>query len=97
MATILKYSTKRGKDIVDRAVHYQGQWLHQVYGKWSQAKQEAYDACYEKYLATPEHDVWGICSHNSNAFTVSWTGKFGDDDAMFYETFRNSYVVLFDK
>lgn len=97
MATILKYSTKRGKEIVNRATQYQGKFLNQVYKKWSQAKQEAFDECYEKYLATEEHDVWGICSHTNNFFTVSWTGKYEGQNAMFYETHCNSYIVLFDE
>lgn len=97
MATILKYSSKRGTDIVNRAIRYEGTQLHQVYEKWSQAKQAAFDECYDKYLATPDHDSWGICSHTNNFFTVSWLGKYEEQDALFYETHRNSYIVIFDK
>ena len=97
MATILKYSTKRGFDIVNRGVQYQGTTLGQLYEKWSDAKQAAFDECYDKYLATPEHDSWGICSHTSIFFTVSWVGKYEGQDALFYETHRNSYIVIFDK
>ena len=97
MATILKYSTKKGKSIVERGSHWIGNTLNQVYDNWSSAKQQAYEWCYDKYLATPDHDSFGICSANGWMFTVSWLGKYNGQDALFMETRDNSYVVLFDE
>lgn len=94
---ILKGSTKKGQDIVAKGTKWIGNDLHQVYDSWSDAKQRAFEWCYEKYLATPEHSAWGICSKNTNMFTVSWVGLFDGENAMFYETNKHSYVVLLDK
>ena len=97
MATVLNYSSKRGADIVKRGEKWEGNWLNQVYDSWSARKQQAFDWCYEKYLATPDHDAWGICSHNTNTFSVSWVGTYNGENALFMETKSNSYVVLLDK
>lgn len=64
----LKYSTKAGKTIVDKACRWEGTWLRQVYDKWSPAKQNAWDWCYEQYLASDAHQLFSICSHNSFSF-----------------------------
>lgn len=97
MATIIKGSTKRGQRLIETGTHWEGNWLHQVYDKWSTSKQYAFDVCYDKYLATPEHTAWGICSHNTFAFSVSWCGLYEGENALFIETSQNSYVVLLDK
>lgn len=94
---LLKGSTKAGQNIIARGEHWIGDYLHQVYTSWSAEKQAEFDKCYDKYLSTPEHSAWGICSKNTWAFTVSWLGLFEGENALFYETSKNSYVVLLDK
>lgn len=94
---ILKASTKKGQDIVKKGTNWIGDWLHQVYDSWSNEKEYEFNKCYEKYLATPEHAAWGICSKNTWMFAVSWVGLYKGENAMFYETHKNSYVVLLDK
>lgn len=97
MATIIKGSTKRGQRLIETGSQYVGNCLHHVYDSWSPAKERAFDECYDKYLATPEHDAWGICSYNSFSFSVSWTGLYNDKEALFIETSQNSYVVLLNE
>lgn len=97
MATIIKGSTKRGQRLIENGTRWEGNWLHQVYDRWSSAKEKAFDDCYDKYLATPEHSSWGICSYNTFSFSVSWLGVYNDENALFIETSQNSYVVLLDK
>ena len=94
---VLKGSTKAGQNIIARGEQWIGDSLAQVYTTWSQEKQDEYDKCYQKYLATPEHSAWGICSKNTWQFTVSWVGLFNGENALFYETASNSYIVLLDK
>lgn len=97
MAKIVKGSTKRGQELIARGVEYEGITLGQVYDSWSRSKQEAYDWCYEKYLNTEEHTSFGICSHNTFQFTVSWLGIYDGENALFLETRDNSYIILMDK
>ena len=98
MATkILKGSTKTGQIIIEKGTQWIGDTLRQVYDTWSSTKQTEFDKCYEKYLSTPEHTAWGICAKNTYQFSVSWVGLYNGENALFYETACNSYVVLLDK
>ena len=38
---IVKSTTAKGKRLVEIGTKYEGTWLHQVYDKWSNAKQVA--------------------------------------------------------
>lgn len=96
MAIVLKESSAKGKAIIQRGSQYKGATLRQVYDSWSQAKENAYNYCYNKYLATLDHDSFSICSANGWAFTCSWLGKYEEQDALFFETKDNSYIVLFE-
>lgn len=93
----LKYSTKAGKNIVAKGTQWDGYTLGQVYDKWSDAKQRAYDWCYEQYCNTEDSDSFGICSHNTFGFTCSWLGKKDGEDIMRYETKDNSYLVWLER
>ena len=92
-----KYSTKAGKAIAERGCRWDGNTLGQVYDNWSDAKQKAYDWCYNEYLDTEDHDAFGICSHNTFGFTCSWLGKKDGEDIMRYETKDNSYLVWLER
>ena len=94
---IIKASTKRGQNLIARGSQWEGVTLGQVYDSWSASKDEAWDYCYNKYLDTPEHDAFSICSHNTFQFSVSWVGLYEGENAMFLETASNSYVVLLDR
>lgn len=97
MAIIVKGSTKRGQKLIKTGTHWEGNDLCQVYNNWSYSKQQAFDECWEDYLATPEHDAWGICSHNTSFFSVSWVGLYEGENALYLRTGQTDYIVLLDK
>lgn len=94
---IIKGSTKRGQELINIGSRWEGTWLYQVYDKWSPTKEKAWNDCYDKYLATPDCSAFGIYSHNTFQFSVSWVGTYQGENALFLETANNSYVVLLDK
>ena len=97
MATIIKGSTKRGQNLIERGSQYEGYTLNQVYDSWSTAKENAYNWCFEKYRNTPESSAFSIISHNTFSFSVSWLGLYEGENAMFIETSSNSYIILLDR
>lgn len=97
MAIVLKENTAKGQQIISRGSRYAGKDLRQVYEKWSEKKENVYNWCREKYLNTPEHDAFSICSANRYGFTCSWLGLYDVQNALFYETKDNSYVVVFNE
>lgn len=90
---IVKESTALGKKLIASGSRYEGTELYQIYDKWSQAKQNAFDWCYEQYLASEDSNSFSIISHNSYGFSVSWLCK----DGLRIETPKNSYLVVFDE
>ena len=95
--TIVKASTKRGQRVLDSATNYQGTKLIDIYTRWSQAKQNAYDDCIDDYRNTPEHSDFRICGHNCNFFSVSWYGLYNNDRCIYYRTGKTEYIILLDK
>lgn len=80
---VVKASTALGKRLVAIGKNWDGTFLNQVYDKWSAAKQEAWDKCYEEYCNTDSAEQFSICSW----FTP---------EGMRLETSHNSYLVVFD-
>lgn len=89
---VVNASTSLGKKLVAIGQNWEGTFLNQVYDKWSTAKQEAWDKCYDEYCRTDGAEQFSICSHNSFQFTCSWFIP----DGMRLETRDNSYLVVFD-
>lgn len=90
---VVKESTALGKKLIAIGSRYEGTTLHQIYDKWSDAKQRAFNWCYDQYLQSEEHESFSIISHNSFGFSVSWLCKEG----LRIETPYNSYLVVFDE
>ena len=90
---IVKASTALGKRLIQTGQQWQGTFLNQVYDKWSAEKEEAWNKCYDEYCNTEGAEQFGICSHNSFSFTVSWFTPKG----MRLETSKNNYLVVFDE
>ena len=90
---VVKESTALGKQLIERGSRYEGTELYQIYDKWSDAKQRAFDWCYDQYLASEERCAFSIISHNTFGFSVSWLCKEG----LRIETPKNSYLVVFDE
>ena len=84
----IKASTKRGQDMLNRANYFDGYTLHDVYGSYSVAKENAYNYCRE--LCYKENGSnFHITSHNTFGFSVAWEVKNG----VRIETPQNSYLV----
>lgn len=90
---VVKASTALGKRLLAIGQKGEGTFLNQVYDRWSDAKQWAWDKCYDEYCNTKGSEQFSICSHNSFSFTVSWFTPEG----MRLETSKNSYLVVFDE
>lgn len=90
---VVKESTSLGKKLISMGSRYEGTNLYQIYDKWSDAKQKAFDWCYDQYLQSEEHESFSIISHNTFGFSVSWLCKEG----LRIETPKNSYLVVFDE
>lgn len=90
---VVKESTALGKQLIARGSRYEGTHLNQIYDKWSDKKQRAFDRCYDQYLASEEHEAFSIISHNTWGFSVSWLCK----DGLRIVTPKNSYLVVFDE
>lgn len=89
---VVKANTSLGRRLINIGEKWEGKFLNQIYDKWSQAKQDAWDACYQEYCDTEGSEQFGICSHNTFQFTCSWYTPAG----MRLETASNSYLVVFD-
>ena len=90
---VLAEGTKKGDDIISKASRWEGNYLHQIYDHWSEAKQRAFDDAYEMYRNSRHGNAFGICSHNSNMFTVSWL----HDDGLTFLTSSTEYLVIFNE
>lgn len=88
---IIKADSYKGKQLVAQGANWEGKFLHQVYDRWSDAKQRAWEACYEACINEGGTD-FSIVSHNTFGFSVSWFTEQG----MRYETPHNSYLVVFE-
>ena len=89
---MLDETTKSGQAIIDRASHYDGRWLHQVYDKWSAAKQAAFDECEDMAFNAGALSSFCICSHNTFGFTCSWVDD--NTNAIWFMTPTTEYIVL---
>ena len=87
---VLSEYSKAGKTIIDRASRCEGHDLRQVYDKWSDAKQTAYNEVFDMYLNSPHATAFGICSKNSFGFSVSWVSDYG----IHFITKNYEYIVL---
>lgn len=90
---LLSEETKKGQEIIALGSRWEGNDLCQVYDKWSADKQKAFDDAWEMYRNARHGDSFGICSHNSFGFTVSWLS----DDGLTVLTKDTEYLVVFNE
>lgn len=81
--------TAKGRELLGRAICYEGYYLDDVYGSVSRAKSVAWRECLAMCEAEGGED-FRICSHNGFRFSVSW--KVADGWRM--ETASNSYHIV---
>lgn len=81
--------TKKGRDLLGRAIRYEGYSLFDVYDSVSKAKAEAYQDCL--HMCEREGGKnFRICSHSGWRFSVSWQVA----DGWRMETRDNSYHII---
>jgi len=92
---IIKGSTAKGQRVIAMYDHNEGYDLDDVYGRYSRAKKNAYDECYEWYRQDNKSSNFHIGSHNAQAFTVAWRYVDPETGHVIYrvETNRNTYRV----
>ena len=69
---IIKGSTAKGQRVIAIYNCNEGNYLHCVYDRYSQAKERAWDQCFEWFRQDNESSHFHICSHNAHQFTVGW-------------------------
>lgn len=85
--------SKMGQKIIAMGSRWIGDSLGQVYNNWSDAKQEAFDRAFEMYCNARHGTAFGICSANSNRFSVSWLS----DDGLTVLTADTEYLIIFNE
>lgn len=90
--TIISLDTARGRNLYNTALNYEGRYLHQIYDSWSDAKERAWEWCMDRCIEE-NGEQFGICSHNTFGFSVSWVVA----DGVRMETPRNSYLLTWGK
>lgn len=90
---VLSEETVQGKHIIAMGSRYEGYTLSQVYDYYSDSKREAYDNAYDMYMNSRHGESFGICSHNTYGFTVSWL----HDDGLTVLTPNTEYLVIFNE
>lgn len=87
---VVAEDTKKGEALISLASKWEGNDLRQVYETPSNAKKAAFDDAWEMYRNAPNSDSFGICSHNTFSFTVSWIS----DDGITILTRDTEYLVV---
>ena len=90
---VLSEYSKKGQRVLAIASQWDGNTLNQIYDRWTDAKQEAYDQAYEMYCNSRHGNSFSICSHNTFGFTVSWL----HDDGCTVLTRGTEYLVIFNE
>lgn len=92
-----KASTKRGKELIAMGERCCWDSLHNLYDSWSQAKQQAFDWCWEQFVNDNQSTAFGIGNANNFGFTCSWLAIKDNENIMRIETKDNSYLVWLDR
>lgn len=92
-----KLSTKRGRQIYDMGNRCCWSNLRNLYDKWSDAKEEAFNRCWEMYINDKNSTAFGIGNANSFGFTASWLAEKDGENILRVETKDNSYLVWLDR
>lgn len=93
----LKGSTARGKQIIEMGNRCCWQSLSNLYDNWSDAKQRAYEWCWEQYSSDDNASAFGVGNANSFSFTASWLTIIDGEEVLRVETKDNSYLVWLDR
>ena len=95
MAEIIKGSSARGKELINRAAHNMGDNLYNVYGSFSKEKANAMDAC-KDMCSIDFGENFRIISFCRNNFSVAWEMNWDGHPATRIQTYASDYVILLD-
>ena len=90
-------STARGKQLYDMGIRSCSASMHHLYEKWSTAKEQAFNRCWEQYFRGENSTAFGVGNANSFGFTASWLETKDGENVMRIETKSNSYLVWLDR
>lgn len=86
--TIIKSSTKRGSEMLNKARNNEGFSLWVIYNFCSPAKHRAWQWCLDQCHKENGRN-FRIISHNTFSFSVAWE----TDEGTRIETSKNSYLI----
>lgn len=90
-------STAKGQQLIKTGSKCCWSSLYNLYDKWSQAKEVAFNNCYNLYIASENHSDFGIGNATSYSFTASWLASKDGEDIMRIETGKNSYLIWLNR
>lgn len=93
----VKASTKRGQALLERGQNCYYKSLHNIYDRWSQAKEEAYNRCFDMYMNSENRAGFGVGNANTFGFSCSWLCTIDGEDVMRLETKDNSYCIWLER
>lgn len=74
---VLSEYSKAGQAVIESASRWKGNNLQQVYGRWSDEKQQAYDEVWDMFCNSSNGTAFSICSASTYSFSVSWVSDAG--------------------
>lgn len=92
-----KLSTARGKQLYDMGCKCCWDSLSNLYERWSEAKELAFNWCWKQYCNGKNSTAFGVGNANSFGFTASWIETVDDEPVMRIETRYNSYLVWLER
>ena len=92
-----KASTKRGQELISMGKRCHCGSLYDLYDRFSEAKQKAFDWCREQYANDNQSTDFRVGNANSFGFTCSWLSIKDGENIMRIETKDNSYLVWLDR
>lgn len=92
-----KASTKRGQQLIEMGETCCWSSLRDIYGSWSEAKQQAFDRCWRKFKKDNKSTGFGVGNASKTSFTCSWYAIKDGEPIMRIETKDNSYLVWLDR
>lgn len=92
-----KASTKRGQALIAMGERCCWESLRNLYDRWSDEKQRAFDWCWKQYRNDETSAAFGVGNANTFGFTASWLAIKDGENIMRIETKDNSYLVWLDR
>lgn len=90
-------STSRGKQLYNIGITCCWSSLNNLYNKWSEAKQQAFNRCWAQYCKGENSTAFGVGNSNKFGFTASWLETINNEEVMRIETKDNSYLVWLNR